>query len=63
MHQRYTGGLGDGADQLYDHGVTAMMTTVDGPMPLKEALSRAEELYGRAARRMFRILRMGTEMR
>ncbi len=58
-----SGGLGDGADQLYDHGVTAMMTTVDGPMPLKEALSRAEELYGRAARRMFRILRMGTEMR
>ena len=57
-----SGGLGEGAEQLYDHGVTAMMTTVEGPIPLKEALARAEELYGRAARRMFRILKMGREL-
>lgn len=34
-----------------------MITTVNGVMPLEEALERAEELYLGAARRLFRMLR------
>ena len=57
-----SGGLGAGADKLYGYGVTSMMTTVNGPMPLKEALARAEELYRDAALRMFRILQVGRQL-
>lgn len=57
-----SGGLGAGADKLYGYGVTSMMTAVDGPMPLQEALARAEELYRDAALRMFRILQVGRQL-
>ncbi|MCJ7834012.1 glycerate kinase [Cuneatibacter sp. NSJ-177] len=57
-----SGGLGAGADKLYGYGVTSMMTAVDGPMPLNEALERAEELYRDAALRMFRILQVGRQL-
>lgn len=57
-----SGGLGAGADKLYGYGVTSMMTAVDGPMPLQEALARAEELYRDAALRMFRILQVGRHL-
>jgi glycerate kinase len=39
------------------------MTTVNAPMPLREALERAEELYYDGALRMFRFVRTGMEMR
>jgi glycerate kinase len=38
------------------------MTTVDAPMPLEEALGRAEELYYLGAVRMFRFLRAGMKL-
>ena len=38
------------------------MTTVDGPMPLKEALDNAEELYYKGAIRMFRFMEAGRRM-
>ena len=38
------------------------MTTVDGPMPLKEALDNASELYYKGAIRMFRFLQTGMQM-
>ena len=38
------------------------MTTVDAPMPLEEALDRAEELYYLGAVRMFRLVRTGMQM-
>ena len=53
------GSLGKGADQIFEHGIVSLMTTVDSPMPLEEALSRAEELYYLGAIRMFRFIKAG----
>lgn len=49
------GSLGKDYEKVYDCGITSLLTTVDGPMPLSEALERAEELYYRAAVRLFRF--------
>lgn len=57
------GSLGEGYEQIYDSGVDSIITTVDGPMELKEALDRAEELYLRAARRLFRMIWVGLNMK
>ena len=53
------GSMGPGAEDIFDHGIASIMTTVNGVMPLNEALSRADELYLSAARRLFRLLRAG----
>ena len=53
------GSLGRGYDQIYEHGIDSIMTTVDGPMPLSEALENAEDLYYKGAIRMFRMVRAG----
>ena len=39
------------------------MTTVNGPMPVEEAIERAEELYYEGAVRMFRFVKTGMDMR
>lgn len=54
------GSMGKGAEDIFAHGIDSIITTVNGIMPLDEALERAEELYLGAARRMFRILKAGT---
>ena len=54
-----SGSLGRDAAQIFDYGIESLMTTVDAPMPLEEALSRAEELYYLGAVRMFRFLKTG----
>ena len=54
-----SGSLGRDAAQIFDHGIMSLMTTVDAPMPLEEALGRAEELYYLGAVRMFRFLKAG----
>ena len=53
------GSLGKGADQIFEHGIVSLMTTVDSPMTLEEALNRAEELYYLGAIRMFRFIKAG----
>ena len=56
------GSMGPGAEDIFDHGIDSIMTTVNGIMPLDEALGRAEELYLNAARRLFRLLRAGSRI-
>mgnify|MGYP004700132669 FL=1 len=56
------GGLGRDYEKIYAHGIRSIMTTVDGPMPLKEALDNASELYYKGAIRMFRFLKTGMQM-
>lgn len=56
------GGLGPGYEEIYAHGVESILTTVDGPMPLRQALEEAEDLYYKGAVRLFRMLRAGTRM-
>jgi glycerate kinase len=57
------GGMGDGADKIYEFGVESIVPTINGAMELSEACARAEELYANAAERMFRLIRTGMEIR
>ena len=57
-----SGSLGKDALNICDWGIFSIMTSVNSPMPLQEALDRAEELYLNADVRMFRFIRMGMEM-
>ena len=57
------GGLGEGYEQIYEHGIDSIMTTVDGPMPLSKALDEAESLYYKGAIRMFRMVRAGMKLK
>ena len=56
------GGLGPDYEKIYAHGIRSIMTTVDGPMPLKDALDNAVELYYKGAIRMFRFIQTGMKM-
>ena len=57
------GSMGQGAEDIFDYGIDSIITTVNRPMALTEALDKAEELYLGAARRMFRMLRAGMKMK
>ena len=57
------GSLGEGYEAIYDHGIASIMTTVDGPMELDEALERAEELYYKGAVRLFRMVHAGMRIK
>ena len=57
------GGMGAGADAIYDCGICSILPTVNAPMPLSEAIERAEELYENAAERLFRLIKAATERR
>lgn len=53
------GSLGKGYESIYAHGIEGILTTVDGPMTLEEALDRAQELYYQGAIRLFHFVRAG----
>lgn len=57
------GGLGKDYEKIYDHGIDSIMTTVDGPMALKDALDNAEDLYYKGAVRMFRFIKAGMKVK
>ena len=54
-----SGSLGPGAEQIFEHGIVSLMTTVNAPMTLNEAIENAEDLYYNAAIRMFRFIKAG----
>lgn len=56
------GGLGEGAEKIYEFGIESIMTTIQGAMPVEEAIERAEELYRSAADRTFHMLRTGRKL-
>ena len=56
------GSLGRGAEDIFDHGIASLMTAVDAPTSLNEALDNAEELYYLAAIRMFRFIKAGMDI-
>ena len=51
------GGMGQGAEAIYDCGISSILPTVNAPMPLSVAIERAEELYESAADRLFRLIK------
>lgn len=57
------GGMGTGAEKIYEFGVESIIPTINGAMDIKEALDRAEELYANAADRLFRMIKVGMDMK
>ena len=57
-----SGSLGPEAERIFRHGIRSVMTAVDAPMPLEEAMDRAAELYYAGAVRMFRFIKTGMEI-
>jgi glycerate kinase len=56
------GAIGEGAEGIYEHGITSAWPTVSGPMELQEAMERSEVLYRDAAQRLFRMLLVGNRV-
>jgi glycerate kinase len=54
-----TGGIGEGAQAVYSHGIDSIMCTVNAAMPLAEAVSRSGELLEDAAARAMRMIKIG----
>ena len=57
-----SGSLGKDAMDICRHGIRSLMTTVNAPMMLQEALDREDELYLEGAVRMFRFIKTGMEI-
>ena len=53
------GSMGPAAESMYEFGIERIVTTVQGVMELDEAM----ELYINAADRLFRMVRLGRNMR
>ena len=56
------GGIGAGAEGLFDVCESTIQTTVSKPMPLSEAIENARTLYLDAAKRLFRAVRIGQKI-
>ena len=52
------GSVGEGADKLYEKGLTAVYSIINKPMPLEDALKNAKELYLATAQNVFRTLKV-----
>jgi glycerate kinase len=55
----FAGAIGPGAEEVYAHGLDVLVPILPGPLPLEEALARAEELLEAAAARAGRLLKLG----
>lgn len=54
-----SGSLGDGAEMIFDCGISSLQCIVARPMTLEYAMKNAERLYYEAAVRMFRMVKTG----
>ena len=54
-----SGSMGPGAMDVRDYGIASIMTSVNAPMSVEEAMSDAAELYHDAAVRMFSLIKVG----
>ncbi|MFX3636631.1 MAG: glycerate kinase [Candidatus Pristimantibacillus sp.] len=52
------GSVGNGIDSLYEHGVSAVVSMVNRPMTLDEAMQMAEPLLEEAAEQIIRIFKL-----
>ena len=53
------GSIGPGSESLYEHGLSSILSIVNGPMSLEDSMAEAYDLTVEAAERGFRMLRMG----
>lgn len=56
------GGLLPGYEDIYNLGISSVVTTVNNAMTIEEALDRCEELYEDAAYRLLKLLKCGMEI-
>ena len=56
------GGMGPGAEGIYECGIDTILPTINGAMTLDEAMERAEELFAGAAQRLFRAVKIGMKI-
>ena len=54
------GSLGPGYQELYQHGIAAMVCIADGPMGFRQSLGRTAELLEGAAERSIRLMGIGS---
>ena len=52
------GSLGEGFEELYQHGIAGLVCIADRPMSFERSLARTEELLEGAAERTVRLLMM-----
>lgn len=57
------GSLGPGYEQLYDCGINGIVTILDTPMSLQQAIENSRTLYLDAARRLFHIVDVAMSVR
>lgn len=57
------GSMGDKAQDVYEYGIESIMTTINKDMSLDEAMSRSKELLMDAVDRMFRLIKLGIEIK
>ena len=57
------GGIGEGADGLYDLCESTIQTTAPGPISLENAMAEAPRLFEQAAERLFRAIRIGMKLK
>lgn len=57
------GTIGDGADTVYEEGVEAFASILNGPLSLGEAIARTENLLKDAAERSMRMIQTGMAIR
>ncbi len=56
------GDIGPKVDSVYDHGIDAVMSSVNKAMSLEEAMSRSYELLIDSSARAMRMIKIGMEM-
>lgn len=56
------GGIGNGADACYSHGIDGIMSIVNSQMSLDEAMDRVAELLSDAAERAMKMIQIGMKM-
>ncbi|MCR5725156.1 MAG: glycerate kinase [Treponema sp.] len=57
------GSMGEGAAQIFEHGICSMLPTVVDTITLEEALSQAKEAYYDGALRLFRFIKTGMALK
>lgn len=57
------GSMGQDAQKVYDYGISSIIPVINAAMPLEEALSRSRELMEDAADRLFRLLKVGMDIK
>lgn len=56
------GGIGENTDMLKQEGIAAILSIVDGPMTIEEAMLSGKSLLYKATKRMMQLIRIGENL-